>query len=95
MIVNKSLKALIYGYVLFRVNGKYYFTYNAALSARKAIAEGPLLFDGWNIWKSPFFIGWIGFFERMPLITVYNPSAAQGADCSSLSPTEWTAYAEK
>lgn len=56
--MNKTLKALLKGYVLFDVNGEKFFLYNTALTKRKAI-EGSVIFTGFTI-----FSGWYCFYLR-------------------------------
>lgn len=58
MKINKTLEALLRGYVLFRVNERYFLLYNSARSARLAIT-GDVAFDGLHIFK-----GWRCFFAR-------------------------------
>ena len=57
--MNKTIEALLRGYILFTVNGKLFFTYNGALSVQKTTTmEGmPVLFTGLHILK-----GWRCFF---------------------------------
>lgn len=54
----KNIKALARGYVLFRVNGKHFATYERGLAA-KAKVDGSVQFDGFSIFK-----GWRGFYHR-------------------------------
>ena len=58
--MNKTLEALIRGYVLFRVNDKYFLSYTPAQRYRTTITKGDLVFEGYHILK-----GWQGFFYRM------------------------------
>jgi hypothetical protein len=67
--LNKTLEALLKGYLFFRVNGKTYFRYNTALKARKRITRGDVFFDGWNIYKALLLKPWVGFYRR-----VINPT---------------------
>ena len=48
--MNKSIEALLRGYVLFDVNGKRFFLYNSALTERKATL-GDVEFVGLHIFK--------------------------------------------
>lgn len=59
--MNKSLEALLRGYVLFYVNSKMFLRYNSALRARKLISVD-VTFKGFHIFK-----GWQGFFIRKTL----------------------------
>lgn len=56
----KTCEAFLRGYVLFRVNGVYYWTYASARTARLAISQGSLAFEGWHLFK-----GWVGFYYRI------------------------------
>ena len=56
--MNKTIEALLRGYVLFDVNGKRFLRYNTALAERKAI-PGNVEFNGLHIFK-----GWRCFFAR-------------------------------
>lgn len=56
--MNKTLEALLRGYVLFDVNGQRFYRYNTALAQRKA-TEGDVLFKGWHLIK-----GWRIFYVR-------------------------------
>ena len=58
--MNKTIRALLMGYVLFDVNGQRFLRYNSALSARKAI-HGNVEFIGFNV----FLMGWRCFFKRI------------------------------
>lgn len=65
--MNKTLEAMLRGYLLFDVNGKRYLTYNAAKAARVATI-GSVKFIGWHVVK-----GWVCFYYRgntteMPLL---------------------------
>ena len=57
--MNKSLEAILRGYVLFDVNGKRFWLYNTALAERKATA-GDVEFNGLHVFK-----GWLCFFKRI------------------------------
>ena len=57
--MNKTLEAWLRGYVLFRVNGKYFLRYNTARAARVE-TQGAVVFDGLHIFK-----GWQCFFLRV------------------------------
>ena len=57
--MNKTLEALLRGYVLFDVNGKRFFRYNSALAQRKA-TTGDVEFKGLHVFK-----GWTTFFLRI------------------------------
>ena len=57
--MNKTVKALLLGYIYFDVNGEKFYTYNKALEKRKKI-KGNVYFDGFNI-----FLGWRTFYLRM------------------------------
>lgn len=56
--MNKTLEALLRGYVLFDVNGQRFYRYNTALAQRKA-TTGDVEFKGWHLFK-----GWRFFFIR-------------------------------
>jgi len=58
--MNKSIEALLRGYVLFDVNGQRFFRYNTARNARLAI-DGDVEFIGFNV----FLMGWRCFFKRI------------------------------
>lgn len=60
LIMNKTLEALIRGYVLFRVNDKYFLTYTNAQRYRTTITKGLIKFEGYHIRN-----GWRGFFYRI------------------------------
>ena len=57
--MNKSLKALLLGYILFKVNNKTFYTYNAGLAQRKN-TSGNVEFNGLH-----FFKGWLCFYKRI------------------------------
>ena len=57
---DKSSEALKLGYILFRVNGKYFLDYQRARDYRVTITEGPLAFEAFNIKR-----GWTGFYYRV------------------------------
>lgn len=57
--MNKSLEALLRGYFLFEVNGRFFFTYNAAQKQREQFT-GPVWFNGLHVFK-----GWQCFFLRV------------------------------
>jgi hypothetical protein len=54
--MNKTLEAFLRGYLFFDVNGKKFFTYNAAREERVRTV-GDVEFKGWHIFK-----GWRCFF---------------------------------
>jgi hypothetical protein len=58
--INKSLEALLRGYILFDVNHKKFWLYNAALDKRKQLSKNgdAILFKGFNILK----MKWLNFF---------------------------------
>ena len=58
--MNKTLEAWIKGYVLFRVNDKYFLSYTPAQRYRTTITKGLIKFEGYHILK-----GWQGFFYRI------------------------------
>ena len=58
--MNKTLEAMLRGYLFFRVNDKYFVTYTPAREYRKSIETGELSFEGYHIWKR-----WQGFFYRI------------------------------
>jgi len=58
--MNKTIKALLMGYVLFDVNGQRFLRYNSALLKRKEI-DGNVDFIGFNV----FLMGWRCFFKRV------------------------------
>jgi hypothetical protein len=69
--MNKTIEAILRGYILFTVNGKRFYRYNSALAERKSLSEAPYLnFSGLNIFylftKQP----WRCFYERFNV--VYN-----------------------
>jgi len=81
--VNKSLKALTLGYVAFKVNGKWYWTYNAACAARKAVPDDKsVVFVGRNI-----ITGWHCFYLRT---VAYSREELKESDLH-----DWTADAEE
>ena len=59
-IPNKNLQALLLGYVLFKMDGFYFFRYSTARKLRVKYSELglPIVFEGWNI----FLRGWLGFY---------------------------------
>ena len=57
--MNKTLEALLRGYVLFDVNGQRFYRYNTALTQRKSII-GDVEFKGWHLFK-----GWRVFYLRV------------------------------
>ena len=57
--MNKTIEALLRGYVLFDVNGRRFLRYNSALAERKSIS-GNVEFKGLHIFK-----GWRSFFIRI------------------------------
>ena len=58
-LMNKTLEAMVRGYLFFRVNDKYFMTYTPAQQYRTTIT-GPVSFEGYHIVK-----GWRGFFYRI------------------------------
>ena len=58
--MNKTLEAMLRGYLFFRVNDKYFATYTPAQQYRKTITKGLIKFEGYHIWKR-----WTGFFYRI------------------------------
>ena len=58
--MNKTLEAMLRGYLFFRVNDKYFMTYTPAQKYRTTIETGELSFEGYHIWKK-----WQGFFYRL------------------------------
>ena len=56
--MSKTLEALLRGYVVFKVNDKWFFTYNRARNERIA-TTGDVEFTGFHIFK-----GWTCFFIR-------------------------------
>ena len=64
--MNKSLKAILLGFVLFNVNGKRFFLYNSALAYRKGILVGYIEFIGFSIFK-----GWRAFYYRIDNAKIY------------------------
>jgi hypothetical protein len=58
--MNKTLEAMLRGYLFFRVNDKYFATYTPAQRYRTTIETGELSFDGYHILK-----GWRCFFYRI------------------------------
>ena len=57
--MNKTLEAILRGYVLFRVNNETFFRYNTAREKRLSITTS-VSFEGYHIIK-----GWTGFFYRV------------------------------
>lgn len=57
--MNKTIEALLRGYVLFDVNGKQFLRYNSAMAERKSIS-GDVEVNGLHIFK-----GWRTFFIRI------------------------------
>jgi len=57
--MNKTLEAILRGYIRFRVNDQYFLTYTPAQTFRKTITHGPIAFEGYHIFK-----GWQGFYYR-------------------------------
>ena len=68
--MNKSIKAFLMGYLFFKVNNKYFLTYNKALNYRKII-NGDINFQGWNplhLFNKSYFghtFGWVGFYYKI------------------------------
>ena len=63
--MNTTFEALLRGYILFRVNGKYFGRYNSALAKRKNIT-GNISFEGFNIFYFMCFMhAWRGFYYRV------------------------------
>ena len=58
--MNKTLEAMLRGYLFFRVNDKYFMTYSPAQRYRTTIETGKLSFEGYHIWKR-----WQGFYYRI------------------------------
>lgn len=57
----KNLEALLRGYVLYRVNGKYYGLYSRGKAARQAVPDDQSVrFSGFSIWRR----GWRVFYQR-------------------------------
>ena len=56
--MNKTIGAVLRGYLFYDVNGRKFLRYNSALSHRKSI-DGDVEFIGFHIFK-----GWTGFFVR-------------------------------
>jgi len=57
--MNKSLEALVRGYVLFDVNGERFYLYSSALNRRMEIS-GAFAFKGFSLFK-----GWRMFSMRV------------------------------
>jgi hypothetical protein len=60
-IPNRSLKALLLGYVLFKINDRYFLTYNSAHKSKvtvQTMSHTSVKFSGWNI----FLLSWRCFF---------------------------------
>jgi hypothetical protein len=57
--MNKTLEAMVRGYLFFRVNDRYFLRYTPAQQYRKSITKGLLTFEGYHIVK-----GWRGFYYR-------------------------------
>ena len=76
--MNKTLKALLKGYVKFRVRADdtetFFWTYNAAHALAHKSRWATASFDGWLLWK----LGWRGFYVRVKVgrnpNIVINPS---------------------
>jgi hypothetical protein len=63
-IQNKSVQALLLGYVVFKVNGKLFLNYTKARNYRLVLAAGTkenINFNGWNIFQTT----WKCFFKRV------------------------------
>jgi hypothetical protein len=59
--MKKTIEAWLRGYVLFRVNEKWFLTYGRALAYRKAVPDDhDVSFAGWHLFK-----GWRFFFVRV------------------------------
>ena len=58
--MNKTLEAMLRGYLFFRVNDEYFMTYTPAQRYRTTIETGELSFEGYHIWKR-----WRGFYYRL------------------------------
>ncbi len=58
--MNKTLEAMLRGYLFFRVNDKYFMTYTPAQRYRTTIETGDISFEGYHIVKR-----WQGFFYRL------------------------------
>ena len=67
--MNKTLEAILRGYLFFRVNGKYFMTYTPARKYRTTIDTGDISFEGYHIVKR-----WQGFFYRLENPTVKKES---------------------
>ena len=67
--MNKTLEAMLRGYLFFRVNDKYFMTYTPARKYRTTIETGDLSFEGYHIVKR-----WQGFFYRLENPTVKKES---------------------
>ena len=67
--MNKTLEAILRGYLFFRVNDKYFITYTPAQQYRKTITKGLIAFEGYHIVKR-----WRGFFYRIESPTVKKES---------------------
>jgi hypothetical protein len=59
--LNKSIEALLRGYVRFDVNGTKFWRYNSALEYKNAVVKSndDIEFIGYHIFK-----GWLGFFYQ-------------------------------
>jgi hypothetical protein len=65
--MNKTLEALLRGYIRFDVNGKRFWKYSTALQERKS-TDGDVEFAGFHILK-----GWRMFYLRRTLENVGAP----------------------
>lgn len=75
--MNKSIEALLRGYIYFRVNGQGFWTYNAANAVTEA-ARGDVSFVGLHVWK-----GWRGFYYRRKSIIMTGPCEITVEDSKS------------
>ena len=57
--MNKTLEALLRGYLFFKVNERFFLTYKSAKAERVA-TTGAVEFIGWHIFK-----GWRCFYKRV------------------------------
>lgn len=62
--MKKNIKALLLGYILFKVNCKVFLLYNNGLKARKSMQDS-VYFDGFNIFR----FKWERFYLRTGNIT--------------------------
>ena len=103
--MNKSFKAILRGYVLFRCDGKYTLTYQRAKTLIPK--SGTTSLDGWHIWTAlshlmknairrrgcPRKTGWLCFYTRIEPVSGVGPTIAVEANTAAQW-QNWTASAD-